>query len=126
MIKTFLTAFTGFPFDLVFTCTFTECVTYITKHVSLTGIIMNFGIFFEMCSRVSRLNFTRESSFKGTPLGSHERLRRLRFSVELLGCEQNKTTRNEIYQRHRHLNLPLDQKLYLLPQAHDNFEINLI
>ena len=38
-------------------------------------------------------------------------------------CEQNNTARNEIYQRHRHLNLPLDQKF---PQARHNFEINLM
>ena len=70
----------------------------------------------------------RESTFKGTPLdsGSRERLRRLRFSVALSGCEQNKTARSEIYQRHRHLNLPLDQKFHLLPQAHHSFEINLM
>ena len=28
----------------------------------------DFGIFYKMCSRASRLNFTRESSFKGIPL----------------------------------------------------------
>ena len=39
----------------------TECVTNITKYT-------RFGILFETCSRVSHLNFTRESSFKGTPL----------------------------------------------------------
>ena len=33
-------------------------------------------------------------------------------------CAQNKPARSEIYQRHRHLNLPLDQKLHLLPQEH--------
>ena len=35
-------------------------------------------------------------------------------------CEQNKTAPSEIYQRYRHLNLPLDQKSHLLPQAHHN------
>ena len=34
--------------------------------------------------------------------------------------------RSEIYQRYRHLNLPLDQKLHLLTQANHNFEINLM
>ena len=37
-----ITAFIEFYFALVFTRTFTECVTYITKYVSSTGI-MNFG-----------------------------------------------------------------------------------
>ena len=35
--------FVGFPFALVFTCTFTESITYITKYMSSTGIIRNFG-----------------------------------------------------------------------------------
>ena len=35
------TAFIGFPFALVFTWTFTECVTYITNCMSSTAIIMN-------------------------------------------------------------------------------------
>ena len=43
IIEPSLTAFIGFPFALVFTCTFTECVTYITKYMSSTGIIRNFG-----------------------------------------------------------------------------------
>ena len=30
------------------------------------------------------------------------------------------------YQRHRHLNLPLDQKFHLIPQAHFNFDTNLM
>ena len=34
---------TGFPFALVFTCTFRPCVTYITKYMRLKGIIRNFG-----------------------------------------------------------------------------------
>ena len=38
-----LTTFIGFPFALVFACTLTECITYIMKYMSLTGIIMNFG-----------------------------------------------------------------------------------
>ena len=45
---------------------------YITKYMSPTGKNRNledFRILFELCSRVnSCLNFTRESSFKGTPL----------------------------------------------------------
>ena len=57
------TAFIGFPFALMFTCTFTECITNIMKWY------MSFGIFFVMRSRLSHLNFTRESSFKGIPLG---------------------------------------------------------
>ena len=64
-----LTAFIGFPFPLMFTCTFTN----ITKY-------MSFGILFEIYSRVnSHLNFTRESSFKGTPLGWA--LAKTRFSL---------------------------------------------
>ena len=43
MIEPSLTAFIAFPFALVFTYTFTECVTYITKYMSSSGIIMNFG-----------------------------------------------------------------------------------
>ena len=61
-----------------------------------------------MCSLVSRLNFTRESSFKGTPLDwALANVFKDRFSAALSGCEQNKTACSEIYQRHRHLNLPL-------------------
>ena len=36
-------------------------------------------------------------------------------------CEQNKTARSDIYQQHRHLNQPLDQKLNLHPQATEGF-----
>ena len=61
-----------------------------------------------------------------TRLGSRERLRRLRFSVALSGCGRNKTARSEIYQQHRHLNLPVDQKFHLLCQTHHNCEINLM
>ena len=68
-----------------------------------------------MCSLVSRLNFTCESSFKGIPL--EWALEDLDFLLHNY-CEQNKTAHSEIYQRHRHLNLPLDQKLHLFTQAH--------
>ena len=104
-----ITAFIGFPFALVFTCTFTECVTNITKYIhELDGYNNEFGLFFKMClidlavftrdtftwskltlllycitfsivkwhlalvnvscvnTAFSRLNLTRESSFKGT------------------------------------------------------------
>ena len=72
----------------LFTCTFTECVTNITKY-------MSFGILLEMCSRVnSRLNFTRESSFKGNPPHLAGLLRRLDFLSHNY-CEQNKTVRSE-------------------------------
>ena len=98
---TFSHCFHGISFALMFTCMFTECVTYIMKYVSSTGIIMNFGIlqdiFFEMCSWVNC-----------------ELLRRLRFSVALSGCKQNKTVHGEIHQWHGHLNLPLDQKFHFL------------
>ena len=57
IIELSLTAFIGFPFAVMFTCRFTN----ITKY-------MSFGILFEICSRVSRLNFTCKSFFKGTPL----------------------------------------------------------
>ena len=42
----------------------------ITKYMSSTGIIMNFGRlgYSLKCPRAIRLNFTRESSMKGTPL----------------------------------------------------------
>ena len=53
------------------------------------GIIMvfeDFVTFFELCYRVSRLNFlfflnTHERFLKGTRLGARERLRSLRFSL---------------------------------------------
>ena len=65
-------AFIGFPFALVFTCTFTECVTWSrSTWARRVLIIRNFGRLWDILwnvSRVSRLNFTRESSFKGTPL----------------------------------------------------------
>ena len=94
--------------------------------MSSTGIIRNFwedfGIFCEMCSRVSRLNFTRESSFKGIPLDWA--LANVFEDLDFLShnyCEQNKTARSEIYQRHRHLNLSLDQKLHLLTSGISQF-----
>ena len=94
--------------------------------MSLTGISHEFWKTSEYSLKcVPEFNFTRESSFKGTPL-DWARLRRLRFSVALSGCEQDKTARGEIRQRHRHLNLPLHQKFHLLPQAHHNFEISLM
>ena len=85
----------------------------------------DFGIFLEMCSRISRLNVTGESSFKGTPLdwALTDVLKDLDFLSHNY-CEQNKTAHNEIYRQHRHL--PLDQKLHLLLQAHHNFETNLM
>ena len=64
-----LSAVTRFPFAPVFTCmrTFTEPVN-IMKHMS-AGIFQDFGIFFQIYSRVSRLSLllflnTRLSSFK--------------------------------------------------------------
>ena len=69
MIEPSLAAFVWFPFALVFTCTFVECVTYVTKYMSSTGIIKNFGRLRDILwnvSRVSRLNFTCESTFKGS------------------------------------------------------------
>ena len=96
-----------------------------------TGIIWileDFGIFFEMCSWVSPLNFTRESSFKSTPaldwalVNVFEDLDFLSYNY----WEQNKTAHSVVYQRRRHLNLPLDQKLHSFSQAHQNFEINLM
>ena len=72
MIEPSLDAFIGFPFALVFTCTF-------------------------LCSLVSRLNFTRESSFKGTPLdwALANVFEELDFRSHNY-CEQNKTARGEI------------------------------
>ena len=58
IIEPSLIAFIGFPFAPLFTCTFTNITKYMSR-----------GILFEMCSRVSCLSFTRESSFKGTLLG---------------------------------------------------------
>ena len=56
------------------------------------GILEDFGIFFEMCSWVSRLNFTRERSFKDTPLDwALANVFEDIFSVTLSGCEQYKT-----------------------------------
>ena len=57
--------------------------------------------------------FTRESSFKGIPL--EWAIANVFEDLDFLShnyCEQNKTARSEINQRHRHLNLPLDQKLH--------------
>ena len=68
-----------------------------------------------MCSRLNRLNFTRESSFKGTALDWA--LANVFEDLDFLShnyCEQNETARSEIYKRHRHLKLLLDQKLQLL------------
>ena len=50
---------------------------------------------------------------------------RKRFSVALSSYEQNKIACTD-YQRHRPLNLSLDQKFCLLPQAHQNFEMYLM
>ena len=68
------TAFIGFPFAFVFTCTFMEWVTQHHEVHELDGYnhAMNFGRLrdmFEMCSRFSPINFllclnTHESSFK--------------------------------------------------------------
>ena len=121
---------TGFSFAIVFYM-YVHGICYLHHEVhELHGyqscLLEDFGIFFEMCSRVRRLNFTRESSFKGIPLDWA--LANVFEDLDFLShnyCEQNKTARSEIYQRHRHLNLPLDQKFHLLPQAHHNFEINL-
>ena len=71
-----------------------------------------------MFNRLSRLNFTRESSFKGTLDWA---LANVFEDLDFLShnyCEQNKTARSEIYQRHRHVSLPLDQSVVtlLLPQ----------
>ena len=100
---------------------------YMYVHGMRSRCMEDFGIFFEMCSRVSRLNFTRESSFKGIPLDWA--LANVFEDLDFLShnyCEQNKTARSEIYQRHRHLNLSLDQNVHLPPQAHHSFEINLM
>ena len=80
-----------------------------------------------MCPRVSRLNFlfclnTRESSFKALT-NVFEGL----YFLSLITANRIKPLRrSEIYQRYRHLNLSLDQTSHLLPQAHHNFEINIM
>ena len=73
----------------------------------------NNKLLWNVFKRLSRL--TRESSFKDTLLdwalvNVFEDLNFLSYNY----CEQNKTAHSEIYQRHRHLNLPLYQKLHLL------------
>ena len=86
-------------------------------------VIMNFGRLRDILWNVfssNRLNFPRESSFKGTPLDLA--LANIFEDLDFLSHYRvanrlNKTARSEIYQRHRHLNLPLDQ-VHLLPQAH--------
>ena len=73
-----------------------------------------------MFKQLSRLNFTRESSFKGTLDWDFGNVfEDLYFLLHTDYCEKNKTARSEIYQRHRHLNLPLDQSVVtqLFPQA---------
>ena len=86
--------------------------------MSSTGIIMNLGV----CSRVSRLNFTRESTILNWALANvFEDLDFLSHNY----CAQN-IIKLQDHQRHRHLNLPLDQNLHLFRQAHQNVEINLM
>ena len=63
-------------------------------YMSLTGIIVNFGrlcdILNEMCSVLSRLNFTCESSFKGAPIDwALANVFELYFLSHLSGCEQD-------------------------------------
>ena len=111
-IEPSVTAFIGFPFALVFTCTFTN----ITKY-------MSFGILFEICSRGSCLNSHAKVLSKAPHLAGL--LRRLDFLLHNY-CEQNKTLRSESTNGVSILiSLLLDQKLHLLLQAHHNFEINL-
>ena len=90
---------------------------YLHHEYMSSWILEDFGIFFEMRSQVSRLNFTRESSFGGTPLDwvlANVFEDFSRSSVVLSGCEQYKTARSKIYQQHRHSSLPLDQKFHFL------------
>ena len=97
----------------------------ITKYMSSTGIIRNFGrlraILWNVFNRLSRFHFTSESSFKGTlDWALANVFEDLDFFPHNY-CERNKTARSRIYQRHRHLNQLLDQKLHLHPQATEHF-----
>ena len=87
------------------------------RSTGILWILEDFGVFIEMCSRVSRLNFKRKSSLKGIPL-DWALANAFEDFLSHNYCEQKQTAHSEIYQRHRHLNLPLDKKLHLLPQKH--------
>ena len=72
-----------------------------------------------MFNPLSHLNFKRESSFKGILDWALANVFEDLYFLSHNCCEQNKTARSEIYQRHRHLYLPLDQSAVtqLLSQA---------
>ena len=77
-------------------------------------MLEDFKLLFEMCliDFNSRLNFTREGSFKGTLDWALANVLEDIFSITNY-CKQNKTALSKIYQWHRHLNLSLHQKLQL-------------
>ena len=71
-----------------------SCLNVCSQNVLLTSrSTWASGLLFEMCSWVRRLNFTRENSFKGTPLGwalANVFFWRLHFLLHDY-CEQNET-----------------------------------
>ena len=94
--------------------------------LSSMGIIMNFS---EMCFII--IDLVTSTSHRKVPSKAPHSTGLSRTSsksqdLDFLShnyCEQNKTAHSEIYQRHCHVQ---NLKLHLLPQAHHNFEINLI
>ena len=128
IIEPSFAAFIGFPFPLVLHVRSRNALLNITKYKSSTGIIKDYGYSLKCVLKFfSRPNFAQESSFKGTPL--NWALTDVFEDLDFLShnyCEQNKTTCSDIYQQHHHLNIPLDQNLHLLPQAHQNSEISLM
>ena len=111
----------GFPFALVWHVRLRNTLLDITKYMCSTGIIRNFGRLrglWNVLNRLSRLNFSRESSFKGILNWALVNIFKDLYFLSYNYCDQNKTAHSEIYQWHHHLNLPLDQKSHLLPQAH--------
>ena len=109
-----LTAFIGFPFARVYM--YFHGMHYFRHEVyELDGYNQEFwktSGYSLMCVH----NFTHESSFKGAPLD-------WALANVFEDCKQNKTAHSEIYQRHCHLNLPVNQKLHVSSGTSDEKNI---
>ena len=96
----------------------------ITKYTSSMGIIMNFGyslIF--LVAPTSRVKVPSKAPYSTGLLGTSSKTSI--FSC-IITVNRIKPPGARSDQWLCHLSLPRDQKLHLLPQAHHNFEINLM
>ena len=89
----------------------TRDVPNLSYNCDLITTFIGFGLFFEMCLIDLVASFSHAKLPPKTPLTGLSRTPSNTYFLLHYYYEQNKTARSEIYQRHLHLNLPLDQSV---------------